>query len=84
MLHGATARRPRPDSAASRDCGSKSLLAGVVGAAHGRKRRADCSVSINAAAFSVVISTVRASDSGWCIAPAAGPLQIAKYGHARR
>ena len=48
-LHGATARRPRPDSAASRDCGSESLLAGVVGAAQGPKRREDCSVSISAA-----------------------------------
>jgi hypothetical protein len=45
-LHGATARRPRPDSAASRDRGNKPLLAGVR-AAQRQECRRDCWKSIN-------------------------------------
>jgi hypothetical protein len=36
--------------------------------------------STEAAAFSVVLCTVRAFECGWCFAPSAGPLQVAKYG----
>ena len=36
---------PRPDSAAFRDCGSRLLLAGVVGAAQEQQPRRGCSVT---------------------------------------
>jgi hypothetical protein len=39
---------PRPDSAAPRDCGSKLLLAGVVGAAQDQQTRRGCCNSIKA------------------------------------
>ena len=44
-LHGATAAGPRPDSAASRDCGSKPPAAAVC-AAERQKCRPDCWISI--------------------------------------